>query len=208
MANYACDFIPHLPIGAGFIPSNGQRPQHGYVTVGGSLPLSCDTWAIIKLEPKPHPGQFEGTSILITNYLEQQRRWTVREISRCGLGAALVRFMDVVERDNAVMHSPYFIGDTIMRVLEQNRGENHRSVTFTHDCWLMLMNYPIESWNLDTIVTSLAQYGRVLIWNKDETNKARILVKMGVLNLDCIHLALWSPNPPHTWAMEILGLAQ
>ena len=42
MANYPCDFIPHLLVGAGFIPPNGLRPQHGYVMVEGSLPLSCD----------------------------------------------------------------------------------------------------------------------------------------------------------------------
>ena len=66
------------------------------------------------------------------------------EISRSGLGAALVRFLDVIERDSAVMTSPFFIGDTVMWVIEQNRGRNHRSVTFSHDCWLMLMNYPIE----------------------------------------------------------------
>ena len=140
MANYLCDFIPHLPASVGFIPPNGLHPQRSYAVVGGSLPHICNDWEIVVLEPEPSTDMFEGTATLIADFL-QQRRLTVRAISRSGIGAALVRFMDVVEQVSAVFNSPYFIGDTIMRVIEQNRGRNHRSAGFTHDVWLMLMNY-------------------------------------------------------------------
>ena len=103
MANYPCDFIPHLPPGAGFIPSNGLRLQRGYAMVGGSLPVACEAWAIVIVEPEPHLDQFQGTSALISDFLEQHRGFTVREISRCGLGSALVRFLDVIERDSLLL---------------------------------------------------------------------------------------------------------
>ena len=102
----------------------------------------------------------------------------------------MIRFHDVIERDSAVRNSPYFIGDTVMRVVEQNRGRNHRSATFTHDVWLMLMNFPLECWDLDTIILSMAQYGRLLVWNKDNTNKARVLIKLRAYDIDRIPLSL------------------
>ena len=107
-----------------------------YVVVGGTLPLVCDDWATVIIEPEPTPDMFQGTTTLITD-LFQKRRLTVSEVSRSGLGAAMIRFQDVIERDSAVRNSPYFIGDTVMRIVEQNKGRNHRSTTFTHDVWLM-----------------------------------------------------------------------
>lgn len=100
--------------------------------------------------------------------------------------AALVRFEGVIDRDSAIRNSPYFIGDTVLRVIEHDKGLNWRSATFTHDVWLMLLNFPPECWNLNTIITTLAPYGRFLVWNRDDSNKARILVKIRAFDLDSI----------------------
>ena len=54
----------------------------------------------------------------------------------------------------------------------------------------MIMNYPMECWHLETIVNSMVKYGRLLIWNKDDSNKARILVKLRVYDIDRIPLSL------------------
>ena len=75
------------------------------------------------------------------------------------MGAALVRFDGVIDRDNAIRNSPYFIGETVMRVIDQSKGRNHRSATFTHDVWLMLLNFPLECWELNTIVKSMTPMG-------------------------------------------------
>ena len=77
-----------------------------------------------------------------------------------------------MERDNAISASPLFIDDTVMRVFYQRKDRNQCVATFTHDVWLILMNYPMECWDLDTIVTFVAQYGRLLVWNKDISNRA------------------------------------
>ena len=106
------------------------------------------------------------------------------------MGTALVRFVCVVDRDHAVANSPYFIGDTVMRIIPQHRGINHRAATFTHDVWLMLVNFPQECWNLDTIITSMAPYGRLLVWNRENDFRARILVKIRAYDIDRIPLSI------------------
>ena len=95
-----------------------------------------------------------------------------------------------MDRDTAMEHSPYIIGDSVMRIIAQNRGRNYRAAIFTHDCWLMLMNFPSECWDLNTIVKSLAQYSNVLIWNRDNSNRARILVKIRVYDIDKIPMSI------------------
>jgi hypothetical protein len=102
------------------------------------------------------------------------------------MGTALVRFMDVVDRDNAISQSPYFIGETVLRVIPQNEGKNWRSASFTHDVWCMLINYPLECWDVDTIVNSMAPYGRFLVWNRQDSNKARIFVKIRAYDINRI----------------------
>ena len=79
------------------------------------------------------------------------------------MGTALVLFTCAADRDIAVTNSPYFVGDTVMRITEEDRGSNHRTITLTHDAWLMLVNYPQGCWNLETILTTMAQYGRLLV---------------------------------------------
>jgi hypothetical protein len=71
------------------------------VVVGGELSIICDDWAIVSLEPEPNMQMFQGTSQLIRGQFEH-RGFHIRQISRCGMGTALVRFMDAVDRDNAI----------------------------------------------------------------------------------------------------------
>jgi hypothetical protein len=93
------------------------------VVVGGELPIICDDWAIVSLELEPDLTHFQGTSQLIRAHFEH-KGLHIRQISRCGMGTTLVRFMDAVDRDNAISQSPYFIGDTVLHVIPQNEGRN------------------------------------------------------------------------------------
>jgi hypothetical protein len=45
---------------------------------------------------------------------------TVRSMSNCAMGSALVRFATVTDRDAAVDLSPHFIGDTVLRFVDQD----------------------------------------------------------------------------------------
>ncbi|KAM0825907.1 hypothetical protein ACQ4PT_069216 [Festuca glaucescens] len=79
------------------------------------------------------------------------------------MGAAMVRFQDYMDRDNAVKNSHYIVQDTVMRVIEHDKGRNFRAANFTHDVWIMLLNYPPGCWDLDTVVATFAPDGRTMI---------------------------------------------
>jgi hypothetical protein len=96
---------------------------------------------------------------------------------------ALVQFSDTFSRDAAIDRSPFFIGDNILRVIPQDRGLNHKNCTFTHDIWLMMVNYPQEAWHVEKIIEFVSEFGKFIFWNRDGSNRARILVKIRVLDL-------------------------
>jgi hypothetical protein len=159
------------------------------VVVGGELSLICDDWAIATLAPEAAAHEFNASIALIENFLEG-RGWGVKSSSRCGQGAALIQFHSAAERDVAIDYSPHFLGDTVLRFLPQNRGMNHRNDVFTHECWLMILNFPLECWDIETIMRVVAPFGRFVVWNKDSSNKARILVKIRPYNIDTLPLSL------------------
>jgi hypothetical protein len=99
------------------------------------------------------------------------------------MGAALVQFFDGFSRDSAIDRNPFFVGDSIMRVIPQNRGINYHNCTFTHDVWIMMMNFPLEAWHVEKIRESVSEFGRFLVWNRYGSNRARVLVKIRVPDL-------------------------
>jgi hypothetical protein len=60
----------------------------------------------------------------------------------------------------------------------------------THDVWAMLLNYPAECLDLDCIVKTFVPYGRFLVWNKDMSDRARILVKIRAYNVDTLPMSV------------------
>jgi hypothetical protein len=189
MANYPSDPYPHLPPGVEPLPAGPLRTKRSYVVVGGELPLICDDWAIATLAPEAPAYEFAASIALIEHFLEG-KGWSVKSSSRCGQGAALIQFHSAAERDAAIDYSPHFIGETVLRFLPQNRGINHRNAVFSHECWLMLLDFPLECWDIETIMRIMAPFGRFVVWNKDSSNKGRILVKIRPYNIDTLPLSI------------------
>ncbi|KAM0850812.1 hypothetical protein ACQ4PT_052850 [Festuca glaucescens] len=106
------------------------------------------------------------------------------------MGTTLVQFRDTVARDTAISNSLYFVGDSIIRVIRQDHGLNYRNCTFTHDVWLMMMKHPQEAWLVDKVRESVSEFGSFIVWNRDASNKARILVKICVPDILDIPISL------------------
>jgi hypothetical protein len=47
----------------------------------------------------------------------------------------------------------------------------------------MMVNYPQEAWHVEKIKESVSEFGIFLVWNRDGSNRARILVKVRVPDL-------------------------
>jgi hypothetical protein len=166
MANYDCDPFPHVPAGMVAIPPGPLRQQRGYVILGGDFPIFYDDWAIATLIPDPGQNHFELVSQTISQQM-QDVGIEIRTISRCAMGSALVRFATCTDRDAAINISPINVGDSMLRFVAQDHGINRRSTFLTHDVWIMILNFPLECWDVDTVSRAVVPYGRFLVWNKD-----------------------------------------
>ena len=135
--------------------------------------------------------------MLIRHFLDHERGFHIAEVSRCGMGAALVRFQHACDIDTAIANSPYFVGDSTLRVIHHDRGINYRDCTFSHDVWIMMVNYPLEAWRPDKVRESVSGFAKFLVWNRDLSNRARILVKIRVpdlLEIPVSHVICESPD--------------
>jgi hypothetical protein len=139
-----------------------HHSRQGFHVFSGAQLLNTDQWAIVVLEPATDLAQFQGDAALIRNFLNNEG-YHVHQLTRSGMGAALVQFSDPHSRDVAVDRSPLFVGDNTLRVIPQNRGINYRNYTFTHDVWLMIMNYPLESWHVEKIKESVSEFGLFIV---------------------------------------------
>jgi hypothetical protein len=54
MANFECDPAPFLPLGA-HVVDGGLRPARARVALGGEPPRCHEEYAIISMDPPPHP---------------------------------------------------------------------------------------------------------------------------------------------------------
>ncbi|PNT76853.1 uncharacterized protein LOC112270071 [Brachypodium distachyon] len=54
----------------------------------------------------------------------------------------------------------------------------------------MLMNYPLECWDIEAVSDAFVPYGRFLVWNKEISNRARIIVKIRVYDVQALPLSL------------------
>jgi hypothetical protein len=54
---------------------------------------------------------------------------------------------------------------------------------FNHECWLMLLGFPLDFWTHEHIHNAIGSFGRVLMWDPDISNATRLLVKARVTSL-------------------------
>jgi hypothetical protein len=70
MANFACDPAPFLPFGA-HVEDGWHRPPRTRMALGGEPPRRHEEYAIVSLEPPPHPVHARMALTDVVNLLEQ-----------------------------------------------------------------------------------------------------------------------------------------
>jgi hypothetical protein len=167
------------------IPPGPLRTQRSHVFLGGNFPLFADDWAVATLTPEPEDGDFLAAAATIGLHLHDLGI-QVRSTSRSSMGTTLIRFSTVTDRDAAVVGSPYFLGESVIMFVN---GINKHSSVMTHDVRCMLLNYPQQLWDPETVMRTFNQFGRFLVW-KDCSNRARVLVKFRAHNVDTLPLSV------------------
>jgi hypothetical protein len=117
-------------------------------------------------------------------FLQQHKSVHIRDIQWIHLGQDFVGFEHVYDLNNLIAQSPHPYGDVYAPLVKHNEGGNWRLLEYNKECWLMLLGFPMNYWSTNHIQNALAPFGRVLNWENNHTNFARLLVKARVTNLE------------------------
>lgn len=78
------------------------------------------------------------------------------------------------------------MGDVQITFTRHNQGRNWRRTNFNHECWLMLMGFPLDYWEMDYIQDAICSFGRLDNWVNNRRRLTRLLVRDRVADLQSI----------------------
>ncbi|CAN6342947.1 unnamed protein product [Urochloa humidicola] len=174
---------------APFMPPGAQRlmiPNRKVMTravIGGLRGRNGDL-AIATIEPLPD-GEITLDSVkdVLDDFLRNRQGLHYRTIQECPFGQAFVRFNHFHERDFMIQNSPHVYGNMRISFVEHNKAWNNKAISMNYEVWLMLLGYNNDFWEERDIEKALADFGKLLAWEEDPENLARIIVKARVVDL-------------------------
>ncbi|CAL5064934.1 unnamed protein product [Urochloa decumbens] len=173
---------PFMPRGTNRLMVGNRKPMTR-VVLGGATRNNCDV-AIAIIEPIPlQQVSFQSISAVLDDFIRNEKRTAYRSIQRCPYGQAYVRFNSVIDRDILIHASPHVYGNYNISFIEHNRAWNNRTTTMNCDVWLMLLGYNIDFWSKVNLEKTVAEFGKLLVWEEDPYNLARVVVKVRVVVL-------------------------
>jgi hypothetical protein len=127
-------------------------------------PRVHEDYAIVSIDPLPnHSLQFPVVHEVLEELLVEHLHVGIRDIQPTHLGQALVHFENLFDRDLLITNSPHPYGGVNFTVVRHNAAHNWRAVQFNQECWLMLIDFPLDYWNNDRIQSALASFVRMLM---------------------------------------------
>nr|TKW33816.1 hypothetical protein SEVIR_2G264400v2 [Setaria viridis] len=160
---------------APFMPRGCQRQMVGFrkpmsrVVLGGARRNQSDV-AIAKIEPLPQlQVSFQSIRELLDDFLRNHK--------------AYVRFHFVHDKDFLIGGGQHQYGQYRISFSDHNRGWNNRLTTMNYEAWVMLLGLNIDYWTKSDIEKAVAVFGRLLVWEEDPNNLARVIVEVRVVDL-------------------------
>lgn len=141
--------------------------------------------AIATLNPlPPHPMDFGEIRNLLENFINVHLGIPTMQIQPCPHGQAYVRFSHLFHRDALIQNSPHQFGAGSISFIPHNRAWNNRTAVFTHEVWLMLIGLNLDLWTHPLVDKAISQFGKLIVWEEDQSHLATVLVKARVSALD------------------------
>lgn len=185
IANFMCDPTLYLPLGA-HVEDGWQRPACSWVAISGEPPRCHKEYAIVSMEPAPHPIHARATLTNVVNFLENQYPVRIFSSFLSPLGLGLLEFGSSVMRQSMIDISPIpFDGVSVLRVAKHDEAKNLRSCPYTRECWIMFLTFPLDYQREEFSDAAIAPFGRRLYWHKGP-NKTRSLIKCLILAPECV----------------------
>lgn len=133
-------------------------------------------------------------------------------MQRCPFGEAYVHFSRVRDIDRMVRDSPHQVGDGFLTFVKHNEGKNWRRTYFNRTCWLMLTGVPFDYWSSEDLSLAVCKFGKLIMWEKDETRRGRLLLQVRVSQLiDIPKSPRWSEGEDleeDTWSCFVDALLE
>ncbi|KQJ97025.1 hypothetical protein BRADI_3g28358v3 [Brachypodium distachyon] len=190
MANFPVNPAMFL-LGLYDIVEVAERPQQRRYHLASRDVAKNEDMAIGTIAPPlPLDEPFMNISGIVRALLEDHLRIHVDTIERCPLGDAYVRVMSASVRDWLVSNSPHQHNDRVISFTEHNKGINWRSFSYNQEAWLMLLAFPFDIWTFEHVANAVADWGRMVHWDKTASTLARIIIKVRVADLSHIPFSI------------------
>lgn len=187
LANYKVDpsiFLPRgFSVGSSLFPD--RRPKRLRSHLGTERHRSNEEVGIAVLVPPVAACDFGIMADALHHYLVQSFRVRVSEVAACPIGAAFVTFGSCVEREAAIAHSPHPFEPYSLSFVKHDESINLRYAPLGRVCWIMLVVFPLDCYNVAAIGRAVAGFGTLVHWH-ESSNKARILIKVLVPSADVV----------------------
>lgn len=179
------DPAPFMPRGCHCLMV-GQRKPTTRVVLGGRRRHNGEV-AIATIEPMPNVQvSFPSIRELLDDFLRNHRQVGFRSIQPCPYGQVYVRFNFIHDRHFLISGSPHEYDQYRISFVEHNKGWNNKTTTMNCEAWIVLLGYNIDFWTQSNIEKTVAEFGKLLVWEEDPSNLARIVVKVRVVDLSKI----------------------
>jgi hypothetical protein len=120
---------------------------------------------------------------VVEELFEEHMNVWIRDVQPTHLGQALVRFENIFDRDLLMNNSPHPYGGVNFNVVGHNATRNWRAIQFNQECWLLILGFPLDYWNNDSIQNALASFRRMIMWENNREHLARLMVRACVTDL-------------------------
>jgi hypothetical protein len=173
---------PNPLLSWGFVICNRSQeegtPQRVYAFLGTSVSRINENVAIVVLDPTVDPVDYPHVANAIYGFLVNYLCLRGISISPSGLGAALVSFASALDRQTA-MGPPHHVEPYWFSFIPHDSGPNLRHLPLDRTCWLMLINFPIDCLNEDSLATAVSSFANLIQWHRS-SNLARQLVLVNI----------------------------
>jgi hypothetical protein len=131
--------------------------------------------AIAVLEPAVDPVDYPHVSNAIFGFLVNSLRLRGISILPSGLGAALVSFASSLDRQFA-MGGPHRMEPYWLSFVPHDAGPNLRHLALDSTCWLMLVNFPIDYLNEQSLVSAVSSFANFIQWHQSSNLACQIVL--------------------------------
>ncbi|KAJ1261734.1 hypothetical protein BS78_09G053800 [Paspalum vaginatum] len=160
---------------------------NGGVNLSNRAPRVNEDIAIVHFDPLP-PNQVHFGTVreILQEYLVDVRGLRIKDIQPSPLGQAYVQFYHVYDRDHLVLNGPQQYGDITLRFECHDEDRNHRALNFNRECWVMLLNFPLDYRRDHYIEDAVRPFARVMSWEHQPRRLASVIARIRVMDLESI----------------------